>query len=203
MSQKNVDLLRSGYERFNAGEREPPEDLWHADAEYVPDRNDPDPARTRVCPRSRRSTRVGPSPTPTCVSSRSTSGPVSTAYSCGLASPGTGQAVAWQSARSEPRSGRSRTQRSGVARSSSTGTGPSQPWDCRSSPLATTPNPMSTTSGSGRLPGLSARRFTSTGFGLRPFTSRPLARMRLGWPCPPATAGKEAKWTNHDGLRER
>jgi ketosteroid isomerase-like protein len=44
MSQENVDLVRSGYDRFNAGEREPPLELWHVDAEYVSDRRDPDPA---------------------------------------------------------------------------------------------------------------------------------------------------------------
>ena len=44
MSQENMDLVRSGYDRFNAGEREPPPELWHVDAEYVSDRRDPDPA---------------------------------------------------------------------------------------------------------------------------------------------------------------
>jgi ketosteroid isomerase-like protein len=44
MSQQNVELVRSGYERFNAGEREPPPALWHPDAEYISDRRDPDPA---------------------------------------------------------------------------------------------------------------------------------------------------------------
>jgi ketosteroid isomerase-like protein len=43
MSQENVEIVRSGYERFNAGETEPPRDLWHLDGEYVPDRGDPDP----------------------------------------------------------------------------------------------------------------------------------------------------------------
>jgi ketosteroid isomerase-like protein len=44
MSQENVELLSSAYERFNGGEREPPPELWHTDAEYVSDRRDPDPA---------------------------------------------------------------------------------------------------------------------------------------------------------------
>jgi ketosteroid isomerase-like protein len=43
MSQDNVGIVRSGYERFNAGEKEPPRDLWHLDGDYVPDRGDPDP----------------------------------------------------------------------------------------------------------------------------------------------------------------
>ena len=47
MSQENVEIVRSGYERFNAGEREPPTDLWHVDCEYIPDRQDPDPGTHR------------------------------------------------------------------------------------------------------------------------------------------------------------
>jgi hypothetical protein len=44
MSQENVDLVRSAFDRFNAGEREPDPALWHARVEYVPDRLDPEPA---------------------------------------------------------------------------------------------------------------------------------------------------------------
>jgi len=44
MSQENVDLVRSAFDRFNAGERAPDPDLWHPDVEYVPDRLDPEPA---------------------------------------------------------------------------------------------------------------------------------------------------------------
>lgn len=40
----NVELVRSAYERFNAGERDPDPALWHAQVEYVPDRLDPEPA---------------------------------------------------------------------------------------------------------------------------------------------------------------
>jgi uncharacterized protein len=43
VSQENVDLVRSAYERFNGGEKVPPDDLWHADSEYVNSANDPDP----------------------------------------------------------------------------------------------------------------------------------------------------------------
>src|SRR5262245_1575859 len=44
MSQQVEDLVRSAYDRFNAGEREPIPDLWERDAEYVPDRKEPEPA---------------------------------------------------------------------------------------------------------------------------------------------------------------
>jgi ketosteroid isomerase-like protein len=44
MSQENADLVRMAYDRFNGGEKVPPADLWHADAEYVNSANDPDPA---------------------------------------------------------------------------------------------------------------------------------------------------------------
>jgi ketosteroid isomerase-like protein len=47
MSQENVEIVRSAYERFNAGEREPSPELWHLDAEYISDRRDPDPATYR------------------------------------------------------------------------------------------------------------------------------------------------------------
>jgi ketosteroid isomerase-like protein len=43
VSQENVDLIRSAYDRFNGGEKVPPDDLWHADGEYVNSANDPDP----------------------------------------------------------------------------------------------------------------------------------------------------------------
>ena len=51
MSQANLeDFLRRGYARFNASEREPPDeeefaslDIYHPDSVYVNDANDPDP----------------------------------------------------------------------------------------------------------------------------------------------------------------
>ena len=42
--EANVELVRSAYERFNAGERDPDPALWHAQVEYVPDALDPEPA---------------------------------------------------------------------------------------------------------------------------------------------------------------
>jgi ketosteroid isomerase-like protein len=36
------DLVRAGYEAFNAGEREPIGEWWHADVVYVTTREDPD-----------------------------------------------------------------------------------------------------------------------------------------------------------------
>jgi ketosteroid isomerase-like protein len=47
MSGTVEDLVREAYERFNAGERDPVSELWHPDAEYVPDRRDPEPAPYR------------------------------------------------------------------------------------------------------------------------------------------------------------
>ncbi len=44
MSQAPEDVVRSAYERFNAGERDPLPDLWHHDAKWIPDRRDPEPA---------------------------------------------------------------------------------------------------------------------------------------------------------------
>jgi ketosteroid isomerase-like protein len=44
MSQETEDFIRSAYDRFNAGEKVPPDDLWHADGEYVNSADDPDPA---------------------------------------------------------------------------------------------------------------------------------------------------------------
>jgi ketosteroid isomerase-like protein len=38
------DLVRSAYARFNAGERTPTLEFWHADGVYVNDANDPDPS---------------------------------------------------------------------------------------------------------------------------------------------------------------
>ena len=43
MSRATEDLIRSAYERFNGGEKVPPDDLWHADGEYVNSAADPDP----------------------------------------------------------------------------------------------------------------------------------------------------------------
>jgi len=42
MSQENEDFIRSAYDRFNGGEKVPSADEWHADAEYVNSRDDPD-----------------------------------------------------------------------------------------------------------------------------------------------------------------
>ena len=36
--------MRSEYERFNAGERDPSPDAWHPEAKWVPDSRDPEPA---------------------------------------------------------------------------------------------------------------------------------------------------------------
>ncbi len=47
MSQQIEDFLRSGYDRFNSGERIPAEDVWHTDAVYVNSSEDPDPATHR------------------------------------------------------------------------------------------------------------------------------------------------------------
>src|SRR4051794_24831101 len=44
MSNGNEDFIRSAYDRFNGGEKVPPDDLWHADGEYVNSTDDPDPA---------------------------------------------------------------------------------------------------------------------------------------------------------------
>jgi ketosteroid isomerase-like protein len=44
MSQENEELVRLGYERFNAGTREPSPEMWHSDCEYISDPRDPDPA---------------------------------------------------------------------------------------------------------------------------------------------------------------
>jgi ketosteroid isomerase-like protein len=43
-TSENLDLIRSGYDRFNGGEKVPPDDLWHVDSEYVNSADDPDPA---------------------------------------------------------------------------------------------------------------------------------------------------------------
>jgi ketosteroid isomerase-like protein len=42
MSQENVELIRSAYDRFNGGEKVPPADVWHADCEYISSSDDPD-----------------------------------------------------------------------------------------------------------------------------------------------------------------
>ena len=42
VSQENIDFVRSGYDRFNAGERVPEDWFWHADAEYHASSEDPD-----------------------------------------------------------------------------------------------------------------------------------------------------------------
>ena len=47
MSQENVEVVRSAFSRFNAGEREPSPELWHVDCEYISDPRDPDPATYR------------------------------------------------------------------------------------------------------------------------------------------------------------
>ncbi len=44
MSQENVDFVRDGYARFNAGERTAELWFWHPDAEYHASREDPDAA---------------------------------------------------------------------------------------------------------------------------------------------------------------
>jgi len=44
MSQANVELVRSAFERFNSGQRDPDPALWDAQVEYVPDPRDPEPA---------------------------------------------------------------------------------------------------------------------------------------------------------------
>jgi uncharacterized protein len=44
MSQENVDFVRDGYARFNAGERTAELWFWHPDAEYHASREDPDSA---------------------------------------------------------------------------------------------------------------------------------------------------------------
>src|SRR3954454_9607995 len=55
MSQENLEeFIRRGYARFNASEREPPDeeefaslDIYHPDSVYVNDANDPDPGLHR------------------------------------------------------------------------------------------------------------------------------------------------------------
>jgi ketosteroid isomerase-like protein len=42
--QENVDFVRGGYERFNAGEKTAELWFWHADAEYHASPQDPDAA---------------------------------------------------------------------------------------------------------------------------------------------------------------
>jgi ketosteroid isomerase-like protein len=42
MSQENEARALEAYERFNNGEKEPPLDFWHEDAEYVASSEDPD-----------------------------------------------------------------------------------------------------------------------------------------------------------------
>ena len=42
MSQENVEIVRDGYTRYNAGERIPGLWFWHPDAEYHVAREDPD-----------------------------------------------------------------------------------------------------------------------------------------------------------------
>ena len=44
MSQENVEFVRDGYARFNAGERTAELWFWHPDAEYHAAREDPDSA---------------------------------------------------------------------------------------------------------------------------------------------------------------
>jgi ketosteroid isomerase-like protein len=44
MSQENVDFVRDGYARFNAGERTAELWFWHPNAEYQAAREDPDSA---------------------------------------------------------------------------------------------------------------------------------------------------------------
>ena len=44
MSQENVDFVREGYARFNAGERTAELWFWHPDGEYQAAREDPDSA---------------------------------------------------------------------------------------------------------------------------------------------------------------
>jgi uncharacterized protein len=44
MSQENIDFLRDGYARFNAGERTAELWFWHPNAEYHAAREDPDSA---------------------------------------------------------------------------------------------------------------------------------------------------------------
>jgi ketosteroid isomerase-like protein len=44
MSQENVDFVRDGYARFNAGERTAELWFWHTNAEYQAAREDPDSA---------------------------------------------------------------------------------------------------------------------------------------------------------------
>jgi ketosteroid isomerase-like protein len=47
MSQEIEDFIRSAYDRFNAGERMPSTDEWHADGVYVNSSEDPDPGTHR------------------------------------------------------------------------------------------------------------------------------------------------------------
>jgi ketosteroid isomerase-like protein len=44
MSEQNIDFVRDGYARFNAGERKAELWFWHPDAEYHAAREDPDSA---------------------------------------------------------------------------------------------------------------------------------------------------------------
>jgi hypothetical protein len=43
MTNDFEDLIRSGYAQFNAGERIPTLEFWHADGVYVNSADDPDP----------------------------------------------------------------------------------------------------------------------------------------------------------------
>jgi len=47
MADDIEDLVHAGYGAFNAGEREPTLEYWHADGVYVNDAMDPDPATHR------------------------------------------------------------------------------------------------------------------------------------------------------------
>ena len=47
MSQENVEIVREGYARFNAGSKVPSLDYWHEAGEYVVAREDPDAATHR------------------------------------------------------------------------------------------------------------------------------------------------------------
>jgi ketosteroid isomerase-like protein len=47
MSREIEDFIRSVYDRFNAGERRPTTDDWHADGVYVNSSEDPDPGTHR------------------------------------------------------------------------------------------------------------------------------------------------------------
>lgn len=47
MPDKVEELVRSGYARFSAGERDPTLEFWHADGIYVTAADDPDPGTLR------------------------------------------------------------------------------------------------------------------------------------------------------------